>query len=151
MTSHASNSFLKLPDLAWNRTNRSFSRSVNVGYKNLHPQPVLFNYLFLHLIFQISPRNHNCNALNVFLIVLSHNNARTENGQWILWPFSEPGPLGPRSASLGDTPKMQSKGEKREAPSPPEERIAKKGKGSTSASYSEATRSQIHKEVHLPQ
>ena len=40
----------------------------------------------------------------------------------------------PRSASLGDTPKKLTKGEKRVAPSPPEERIAKKGKGSTSRS-----------------
>ena len=51
-------------------------------------------YLFLRLLFQISPRNHNCDALNVFLIVLSHNNARSENGRRILWPFSLPGPLG---------------------------------------------------------
>ena len=27
------------------------------------------------------PRNHNCNVLNVFFIVLSHNNTRSENGQ----------------------------------------------------------------------
>ena len=26
-------------------------------------------YLFLRLLFQISPRNHNCNVLNVFLMV----------------------------------------------------------------------------------
>ena len=38
-------------------------------------------FLFLRLLFQILPRNHNCNVLNVFLIVLSHNNARSENGQ----------------------------------------------------------------------
>ena len=38
-------------------------------------------YLFLRLLFQILPRNHNCNVLNVFFIVLSHNNARSENGQ----------------------------------------------------------------------
>ena len=38
-------------------------------------------YLFLHLLIQISPLNHNCNALNVFFTVLSHNNARSENGQ----------------------------------------------------------------------
>ena len=49
--------------------------------------------------------------------------------------------LRPRSASLGDTAKTQSKGEKREAPSPPEEQIAKKRKGSSSFSYSEAARS----------
>ena len=49
--------------------------------------------------------------------------------------------------SLGDTPKTQSKGEKREAPSPPEERIAKKGKGSSLSSYSEASRSQAPKEI----
>ena len=46
----------------------------------------------------------------------------------------------PRSASLGDTPKKLTKGEKRLAPSPPEERIPKKGKGSTSPSYAAATR-----------
>ena len=45
-----------------------------------------------------------------------------------------------RSLSLGDTPKMQSKGEKKEAPSPPEERIAQKGKDCMSPSYAEATR-----------
>ena len=38
-------------------------------------------YLFLRLLFQIFPRNHNWNVLNVFFIVLSHNNARSENGQ----------------------------------------------------------------------
>ena len=32
------------------------------------------------LFFQISPQNHNCNALNVFFTALSHNNARLENG-----------------------------------------------------------------------
>ena len=48
-------------------------------------------YLFLHLPNQISPLNHNCNALNVFFTVLSHDNARSENGQSILWPFSQPG------------------------------------------------------------
>ena len=50
-------------------------------------------YLFLRLLFQISPRNHNCNVLNVFFIILTHNNARSENGQSILWPFSQPRPL----------------------------------------------------------
>ena len=48
----------------------------------------------------------------------------------------------PRAASLGDTPKKLSKGEKRVAPSPPEERIPKKGKDSTSPSYAAATRGQ---------
>ena len=43
----------------------------------------------------------------------------------------------PRSASLGDTPKKLTKEEKRVAPSPPEERIPKKGKGSISPSYAE--------------
>ena len=42
-------------------------------------------YLFLHLLMQTWSQNHNCNDLNVFLIVLSHNNARSENGQSILW------------------------------------------------------------------
>ena len=53
----------------------------------------------------------------------------------------------PRPASLWDTPKTQSKGEKREAPSPPEERIAKKGQGSSSPSYSVAARSQGSNEI----
>ena len=48
----------------------------------------------------------------------------------------------PRSASLGDTPKKLTKGEKKVAPSPPKERIPKKGKGSTSPSYAAPTRSQ---------
>ena len=52
-----------------------------------------------------------------------------------------------RSASLGDIPKTQSKEEKRKAPSPLKERIAKKGKGSLSPSYSEAIRSQALKEI----
>ena len=47
----------------------------------------------------------------------------------------------PRSASLEDTPKKLTKGEKRVTPSPPEEQIPKKGKGSTSPSYAAATRS----------
>ena len=46
------------------------------------------------------------------------------------------------SASLGNTPKKLSKGEKRVAPSPPEVRILKKGKGSTSPSCAAATRGQ---------
>ena len=36
----------------------------------------------------------------------------------------------PRSTSLGDTPKKLTEGEKRDGPSPAEERIPKKGKGS---------------------
>ena len=48
-----------------------------------------------------------------------------------------------RSASLRDTPKKLAKGEKRVAPSPPEERIPKKGKGSSSPKYAAATRGQI--------
>ena len=38
-------------------------------------------YLFLHLLIQIWSQNHNCNALNVFFIVLGHNNGSSENGQ----------------------------------------------------------------------
>ena len=34
----------------------------------------------LHLLIQISPQNHDCNAFNVFFTVLSRNNARSENG-----------------------------------------------------------------------
>ena len=49
---------------------------------------------------------------------------------------------GPRSASVGDTPKKLTKGEKRFAPSPPEDRLAKKGRGGTSQSYAAATRGQ---------
>ena len=48
----------------------------------------------------------------------------------------------PRSASLGDTPKKPTKGEKRNAPSPLEDRLPKKGKGGTSPTYVEATRGQ---------
>ena len=52
-----------------------------------------------------------------------------------------------RSASLEDTPEMQSKGEKKEALFAPEKRIAKKGKGILSPSYAEATWSQTLKVV----
>ena len=45
----------------------------------------------------------------------------------------------PRFASLGDTPKKLTKGEKRVAPPPLEDRIPKKGKGSTSPIYASAT------------
>ena len=48
-----------------------------------------------------------------------------------------------RSASLGVTPKKLTKGEKRVAPSPPEDRIPKKGKGSSSPTYAAVTRGQI--------
>ena len=48
----------------------------------------------------------------------------------------------PRSTSLGDTPKKLTKGEKKLDPPPTEERIPKKGKGSTSPSYAAATRGQ---------
>ena len=48
----------------------------------------------------------------------------------------------PRSASLGDTPKKLTKGEKRVAPSPPEDRTPKKGKGSSSFTYAASTRGQ---------
>ena len=40
-----------------------------------------------------------------------------------------------RFASLGDTPKKLTKGGKRVAPSPPEDRLSKKGKGGKSPSY----------------
>ena len=36
-------------------------------------------YLFLQFLIQIWSQNHNCNNLNVFLTVLSHNNARFAN------------------------------------------------------------------------
>ena len=49
----------------------------------------------------------------------------------------------PRSASLGDTPKKLTKDEKRVAPSPPEDRIPKTGKGSKFPAYCAATRGQI--------
>ena len=52
----------------------------------------------------------------------------------------------PRSASLEDTPISLKKGGKRVAPSPPEERKFKKGKGNTSPSYATVTRSQPPKE-----
>ena len=48
----------------------------------------------------------------------------------------------PRSASLGDTPKLQNKGEKRAAPSPPQERTPKRGKGGPSPSYAQVAKSQ---------
>ena len=47
-----------------------------------------------------------------------------------------------RSASLGDTPKNQVKGEKRSAPSPPMEKTPKRGKGGSSPSYAEVATSQ---------
>ena len=50
-----------------------------------------------------------------------------------------------RSASLGDTPKKLTKGEKRIASSPPEDRLPKKGKGGISPSYAAATRGQTPK------
>ena len=48
----------------------------------------------------------------------------------------------PRSASLGDTPEKLTKGEKRVAPSPPEDRLPKKEKGVTLPTYAAATRGQ---------
>ena len=48
----------------------------------------------------------------------------------------------PRSAFLGDTPKKLTQREKRVAPSPPEDRLPKKGKGGTSPTYTVATRGQ---------
>ena len=50
-----------------------------------------------------------------------------------------------RSASLGDTPKKLTKGEKRVAPSLPEDRLPKKGKGGISPTYAAATRGQTPK------
>ena len=50
-----------------------------------------------------------------------------------------------RSSSLGDTPKKLTKGEKRVAPSPPKDRLPKKGKGGISPNYAVATRSQTPK------
>ena len=50
-----------------------------------------------------------------------------------------------RSASLGDTPKKLTKGEKRVARSPPEDRLPKKGKGGMSPTYAAATRGQTPK------
>ena len=50
-----------------------------------------------------------------------------------------------RSASLGDTPKKLTKGEKRVAPSPPEDRLPKKGKGGILPSHAAATRGQTPK------
>ena len=54
---------------------------------------IIIMYLFLHLLLQISPHNNNCDALNFFFTFLSHNIARSENVQNILWPFSQAGPL----------------------------------------------------------
>ena len=55
-------------------------------------------YLFLHLLIQIWSQNHNWNVLNVFFIVLSHNNARSENSQRTVRVFYDRslnrGPLG---------------------------------------------------------
>ena len=50
-----------------------------------------------------------------------------------------------RSASLRDTAKKLTKGEKRVAPSPPEDRLPKKGRGGISPSYAAATRGQTPK------
>ena len=44
-------------------------------------------YLFLHLLIQIWSQNHNCNVLNVFLIVFSIVLLI------VLWPYSQWGPL----------------------------------------------------------
>ena len=48
----------------------------------------------------------------------------------------------PRSASLGDAPKKLTKGEKRFAPSPHEDRFAKKGTEGTLPAYAAGTRGQ---------
>ena len=50
-----------------------------------------------------------------------------------------------RSASLGDTPKKLTKGKKRVAPSPPEDRLPKNGKAGISPTYAAATRGQSPK------
>ena len=50
-----------------------------------------------------------------------------------------------RYASLGDTPKKLTKGEKRVAPSLPEDRLPKKGKGGLYPSYATATKGQTPK------
>ena len=50
-----------------------------------------------------------------------------------------------RSASLGDTPKKLTKGEKRVAPSPPEDWLPKKGKVGIWPSYAAAIRGQTPK------
>ena len=50
-----------------------------------------------------------------------------------------------RFASLGDTPKNLTKGERRVAPSPPEDRLPKKGEGGISPTYAAATRGQTPK------
>ena len=48
----------------------------------------------------------------------------------------------PRSASLGDTPKSQAKGEKRAALSPHQEKTSKRRKGGPSPLYAQVTKSQ---------
>ena len=48
----------------------------------------------------------------------------------------------PRSASLGDIPKNQAKGENRAAPFPPQEKIPKRGNGGPSPSYAQVAKSQ---------
>ena len=60
-------------------------------------------YLFLHLLNQISLLKNNCNALNFFLpflviIIRGQRIVReqSENGQSILWPLSQLGPIGGR-------------------------------------------------------
>ena len=52
----------------------------------------------------------------------------------------------PGSASLGDAPETPSKGQKKQVLSPTDERIVKKGKGNTSPSFSEASKSQTPEE-----
>ena len=48
----------------------------------------------------------------------------------------------PRSASLGDIPKNEAKGEKRAAPSPPQEQTPERGKGGPSPSYAQVAKTQ---------
>ena len=48
----------------------------------------------------------------------------------------------PRSASLGDAPKPQNKGEKWAAPSAPQERTPNRGRGGPSPSYAQVAKSQ---------
>ena len=51
----------------------------------------------------------------------------------------------PRSASLGNTPKNEARGEKRSAPSPPVEKTPKRGKGGSTPSYAQVATTQLPK------
>ena len=52
----------------------------------------------------------------------------------------------PRSASLGDIPKKQAKGEKKAAPSAPEEKTPERGKGVSSPACAQVAKSQVSTE-----